>query len=465
MSFLSQPGFASDTKCSVLLSKSDVALSSEYIFVVEKYLDARALLENNRIMGFLTLSLIHQIENNLAQKEIEIINIYGKEIFNQTVNIILTERSKDLVAFTPTSKTIETNSEKNLYTFEFDKETITGKGSINFLNFNPSGNRIITVTNDNTPDVWHIEVDNNLRFLYSLDGHKNSVIYTAFSPDEKNIVTTSLDRSIRVWHSETGSEINKLEIESKGWLTSADQIPNSEFLASSYSYGIIQVRHKKTNKHRFLPIMAHNKDYITSIQASPNGKYLVSASDDRTVSIWSAKTGKHINTLRHHTKKVSGALFSPNSQKVLSYSADGTASLWNPFEKDSIPEPLSGHTAPIISASFSNNGTIVITTAEDYKTKIWDAATGENIGTIDHLETPLRAYISPDNTWVLTLAGKIAKLWDVKTRSEILVIDRVDARYSSAGFSPDGERIALATSEGRIRILKKTLLTELVRNE
>jgi eukaryotic-like serine/threonine-protein kinase len=103
---------------------------------------------------------------------------------------------------------------------------------------------------------------------------------------------------------------------------------------------------------------------------------------------------------------------------------------------------LKGHTGGVRSASFSPDGSRVMTGSFDQTAKVWDAKSGAEVLSLWHITGVSSASFSPDSSQVLTgSADKTAKVWDAKSGAEVFSLKGHTSGVSSASFSPDGSRV------------------------
>ncbi len=110
---------------------------------------------------------------------------------------------------------------------------------------------------------------------------------------------------------------------------------------------------------------------------------------------------------------------------------------------DSMPiATLTGHKSPVIAASFSPDGTQVMTTSLDNNTavRIWDAATGQPI------VTALPVFFNPDGTWVVPTYDLTPLIWNAGTGQSVATLTEHTDTVLAASFSPDGTRVVVTTS-------------------
>lgn len=276
--------------------------------------------------------------------------------------------------------------------------------------------------------------------LTALSLHENRIHDAAFSPDGARFVTASADRTARVWDASTGEELT--------------------------------------------PPLAHENE-VTHVACSPDGRRIVTVSQDATIRIWNAATGQPVCPPAHSKLHIRSLRFSPNGQRILTgcgvfeshldrggeqirpttrdaiaARADGQntgeAQVWDASTGRPILPPLA-HSAPVFDASFSSDGTKIVTASEDQTAIVWDAATGQPlIAPLRHQARIRRALFSPNNQFVLTASeDNTAQLWDANTGQPAVPPLRHANGLLHAAFSPDGTRI-VTTSRDQTACLWET---------
>ena len=77
---------------------------------------------------------------------------------------------------------------------------------------------------------------------------------------------------------------------------------------------------------------------------------------------------------------------------------------------------LSGHKDWVKRVAFSPNGKWVATASADHTTKLWDAATGDEISTIEHTGIVNCVAFSPNGTQLATAdQDNTIRLWEVQS--------------------------------------------------
>ncbi|KAJ7844004.1 WD40-repeat-containing domain protein [Mycena olivaceomarginata] len=121
--------------------------------------------------------------------------------------------------------------------------------------------------------------------------------------------------------------------------------------------------------------------------------------------------------------------FSPDGTRIASGSVDKTIRVWDAATGQQVGDPLAGHTSSIRSVAFSPDGTRIASGSHDETIRVWDAATGQQVGDplAGHTGSVRSVAFSPDGTRIAS--GLVA----------------------SVAFSPDGTRIASGSDDKTIR--------------
>jgi len=111
------------------------------------------------------------------------------------------------------------------------------------------------------------------------------------------------------------------------------------------------------------------------------------------------------------------------------------------------------HRCAVMTAVFSPNGKLVVTASEDLTAKVWDAATGTQIGnSLRHDNTLSCAAFSPDDARVVTTCSDgTARVWDA-TGQPIGKPLKHESSVNWAAFSPDGKRVVTASDDFTARV-------------
>jgi len=114
---------------------------------------------------------------------------------------------------------------------------------------------------------------------------------------------------------------------------------------------------------------------------------------------------------------------------------------------------LKGHGSGVESASFSPDGTRIVTASQDQTAKVWDARTGAETLSLKHTAKVQSAMFSPDGTRIVTAsADRTAKVWDARSGTETFTLKGDGVGVGSATFSPDGTRIVTTSADQTAKV-------------
>src|SRR5262249_54760859 len=110
------------------------------------------------------------------------------------------------------------------------------------------------------------------------------------------------------------------------------------------------------------------------------------------------------------------------------------------------------HDYPVMAVAFSPDGRTVLTGSSDHTARLWDAASGKDLGRLKHDDLVRAVAFSPDGRTVLTGSyDRTARLWDVASGKELANFKH-DRAVLAAAFSPDGRTVLTGSADFTARL-------------
>jgi WD40 repeat protein len=193
---------------------------------------------------------------------------------------------------------------------------------------------------------------------------------------------------------------------------------------------------------------------IYALALSPDEQWLAVAADNRplchdktcaNIRVYDAATGEFNRALTAgHDAPVLSLTFSSDGTRLLSSSIDDTAVLWN-FESGTQLKTFSGHGESIYRAAFTTDGQRIVTGSEDRTLRLWDAQDGRMLAEMKgHKSGAFRVAVSSLGDVIASADhdGEI-RLWDQKTGAFIKTLVTMANRIGGLAFDQTG-RIVIA---------------------
>ncbi|MEQ1906438.1 MAG: protein kinase, partial [Pirellulaceae bacterium] len=154
-----------------------------------------------------------------------------------------------------------------------------------------------------------------------------------------------------------------------------------------------------------------------------------------------------------HQKSVMSIAFSPDGARIVSGSSDNTLKLWDAATGQEL-RTLQGHTEDVLSVAFSPDGARIVSGSQDNTLKLWDAATGQEQPTLQgHKEYVSSVAFSPDGARIVSGSlDNTLKLWDAATGQELRTLQGHTKPVYSVAFSPDGARIVSGGDDNTLKL-------------
>ncbi|MEM7066524.1 MAG: TIR domain-containing protein [Cyanobacteria bacterium P01_B01_bin.77] len=283
-----------------------------------------------------------------------------------------------------------------------------------------------------------------------LSDHAHWVEAVAFSPDGDVFATAGWDGAVRLWQDQGQliMTIDGKKGERVGGLTFS---PDGQVLTASIE-NTIRLFNLQGQELQHFP---GHSDTVTALNFSPDGQTIASSAWDGTVALWN-RNGAIQSVLEAHTSFVMDVKFSPDGTLLASSGADGMIKLWD--QTGNLRKTWRGDTGSVHCVAFSPNGQTLASAGVDGTVKLWNMA-GELLKTLE-VETDnilLGVEFSPDGQRLAVATGErntsitAVKVWSIEGY-ELESLGGHSSRITDASFSADGQRIASTSFDGTIRL-------------
>jgi WD40 repeat protein len=357
-------------------------------------------------------------------------------------------------AFSPDGRWIATASQDGMarawsLDSQAEPRVLEHQGAVHTVAFSPDGEQLVTASRDRTARLWSYQELASARAL----PHPSPLTSATFDPDGTHVLTASLDGTAYVWPLEKGAPPEVLTGH-RAELTTARFSPDGQWVLTASLDGTALLRRVEDlqNPRR---LNGHQEAIRMATFSGPPGEWILTVSSDTTARLWSTThEAEPPRVLLGHRSTLLWGAFSMDGTRAVTGSVDETARVWRlDTARDSLP--LQEDASFVWSVAFSPDGTRMATGSQDGKVRLW-SSDRRLLHTLDaHEESAYSVAFSPDGTWLLTASPEgEAHLWPSdgsKAGRRPLVKQREP--IFDVSFSPNGRRVALASSPGMTRIV------------
>lgn len=317
--------------------------------------------------------------------------------------------------------------------------------SINSLDFNKNGSRIVSTSDDGTVRIWDLDSGRDIACLESDCELFDSA---TFSPNETEIVAISrynLDLFFR--------DLNESPFIHR----------NSNIL--KIDENIITVE----KKGKTLELTGHN-GRVNSAFLSPDSNYVISASSDKEIKVWNISDGELMQTLKGHHGPVNYAAYSSDGKYIISASDDSTVKLWN-AQNGLLLKTFSCNKSPIITVAISTDNRKIVAASTDRVIILWDVQDDSRVKLFYHCSENqiVKLYFSIDCKYIGIHEGlgfriidmangeksllPIVRIWNYINNTVVLNNYSHLKKINSVRYNADGRKVVTASDDAIIRVL------------
>lgn len=316
--------------------------------------------------------------------------------------------------------------------------------------FSPDGRQAVSAGWDNTMRLLKLPESPSLPITEARSfavPSPSGWLNLALSPDGRYALSSDAkDQSLRLWDVNTGQELRRFDgiCEDSVLAFSPDgRLALSGSLRPDYSLRLWDVATGKEVR-RFLGHTAN----LMRVAFTPDGRRVLSAGYDSTVRLWDAQTGRPLRVFQSPSAILRMDL-SADGRLAVTGDSDNTVRLWDVATGRELRR-LEGHTKAISGVAVSPDGRRILSAAEDKTIRLWDVEIGRQVRLFPVHPFAQSVAFSPDGRRAITgswYSGATTRVWDIATGHELGRFDG-GAVYCCAGTS------ILASADGRLRLLK-----------
>lgn len=198
-------------------------------------------------------------------------------------------------------------------------------------------------------------------------------------------------------------------------------------------------------------------DELRLTKYSPDGRHLAAAGKN-AIHLLDAETGKAEHRIRGHSARVISVSFSPDSKTLVTASRDETVKFWSVASGSAIGATLR-HRRDLFWAQFTPDGTAVVTAPDanaQTTVDVWAVPNGPRTMRLRGATgTVTRLAFSPDGELLASAEwdGGGVHVWNFRT-GELLWAKRHSSHAVCVEFSPDGKTLATGGWDNVVRLWK-----------
>ena len=320
-------------------------------------------------------------------------------------------------------------------------------GEVSALEFSPDGDRIATASKDRTARVWDLTGSHPPLVLR---GHDSPVRLVSFGHNGRDIMTAGDDGTARVWPIDKPDAALVLHAPEPGFI-GADRSRDGKRVMIT-AKGVVRVWDVVSPER---PRIIETSQPVESAVFSPDGTKILAICKQSAFLLSANGHGAALELTTGGHGRVAHVHFSPDSSHMVGYSAGSqtgnTVIVWR-TDGSASPTMLPVREA-LDDVVFGPDGqrVLVLTALRAF---IWPAdGNGESLSLEGAPSGWMRKGVfSRDGSSIAVIDGNVALVWKTNGPGAPLLLEGHRALIEDIAISPDGTRVATASTDGTARV-------------
>ena len=336
-----------------------------------------------------------------------------------------------------------------------------GGGCADALALDATGIRLAAGSGDGTIHLWAVPADGGApRPLGQWAAHTGMVRTLAFSPDGRRLASGGQDGLLKLWDPADGSEAAALA-PGAGWVESLAFSPDGRLLVAGAIQGGVHVWTLAANGTPTpRAVLDHGRGAARAVGVSLDGRWLAAGADDGRVHLWALPQGLDgtgaTALLGAIGPKLLTLAFDRSGERIATGDMDGRLRLWDLAAE--LPEPvtLEKTGGRVLAVGFDADGARLAATTL-HGLRLWGLSGSDApralLAEPGHGERVMAVAASPDGALIASGDGDGGlRLWDAASGEELGRLSVGEAAIEALTFSSDGGRLASGDGDGSARV-------------